>query len=342
MSSPPLAAVDPRQYTVTRGLHSQFATATYRSGRAALRTFSVFEYIPMNVCVIFNPSAKGDKARHFRAHLDDLKRSASLFATSGPGDATRLVTQALADGFQTIVAAGGDGTVNEVADGFAKAGAAAFRARMAVVPLGTMNVFARELGLPLKSAAAWQVVLNGKERLVDLPQARFTVAGQARSRAFAQMAGAGLDARAIEGVNWKWKKRTGPLAYVMSSVKAVCTRQSRIRVAGGGRSAEGELVLFGNGRLYGGNLVLFPDARLDDQLLDAAVFPKMNWFTLLRCGVSLLARRRLPEAVITRLRAPELILSSTERTPFELDGELVGILPATLSFLPQPLRVLVP
>jgi len=79
-----------------------------------------------------------------------------------------------------------------------------------------------------------------------------------------------------------------------------------------------------------------------DRLLEAAGFPKMNWFIFLRCGLSLLARRRLPEGAVTRVRAGELRLGSPDRTPFELDGELVGVLPATIRFRPRSLRVVVP
>jgi diacylglycerol kinase (ATP) len=296
----------------------------------------------VRICVIFNPVAKGDKARHFRAQLGELGRSAELRATSGPADGTRLAAQAIAEGFDTIVAAGGDGTLNEVIGGFAEAGEAAGAARLAVVPLGTVNVFARELRIPLNTEGAWRVVSEGRERTIDLPVAEFTRAGKKCVRAFAQLAGAGLDALAVERVSWKWKKLVGKFAYVLSGLNAMCAHHRQISVEVDGVRAAGELVLLGNGRLYGGNFELFPGAKLDDGLLDVTIFPRVTWLALIRGGSSLLARGRLPKNAARHLRAPAITLTSTEPVPFELDGELVGELPMTARCGGRKLRVLVP
>ena len=104
----------------------------------------------MRACVIFNPVARGDKARHFRAHLDAVGHAATLLQTSGPGDATRLAAQAVREGFDTIVAAGGDGTLNEVVNGMASEPRGLDGARLGLLPLGTVNVFARELEIPAR------------------------------------------------------------------------------------------------------------------------------------------------------------------------------------------------
>jgi diacylglycerol kinase (ATP) len=116
----------------------------------------------------------------------------------------------------------------------------------------------------------------------------------------------------------------------------------RITASTGQTSVAGELVLLGNGRLYGGNYVLFPQASLSDGLLDATVFPRARWGTLLRSGLSLLCRKRLPTGVAQTVRASALTLTSDASVPFELDGELIGHLPVTLGLLPGALRVAVP
>jgi len=210
------------------------------------------------------------------------------------------------------------------------------------LPLGTVNVFARELAIPVKLDAAWAAIRRGRETRIDLPCVEYRANGTPQRRYFAQLAGAGLDARAIELVHWQLKKKIGPLAYVVAGLKALLGAQSRITVAGGGRSAVGELVLIGNGLLYGGQFRLFSKADLRDGLLDVCVFPRANWLTLARCGPSLLLRGTLPASAVEVFQAESFTLASPSPTPLEADGELIGHLPATFSLQRSRLRVIVP
>jgi YegS/Rv2252/BmrU family lipid kinase len=296
----------------------------------------------VRTCVIFNPTARGDKARRFRRHLDDIGRESTLKQTSAIGDARRLAADAVREGFEIVVAAGGDGTLNEVLNGFGDVPDGFDRARLGVLPLGTVNVFARELAIPAKLDAAWAAIRQGRETRIDLPGVEYQANGTPQRRCFAQLAGAGLDARAIELVQWQLKKKIGPLAYVVAGLKAVAGAQSKITAAGGSRSATGELVLIGNGRLYGGQYRVFPQADLRDGLLDVCVFPRVNWLTLLRCGPTLLLRGTLPPSVPQVFQAESLTLSSPSHTPLEADGELIGHLPAAFSLQRSRLRVIVP
>ncbi len=208
----------------------------------------------MRTCVIFNPAARGNKARRFRHHLNAIGAESTLKQTTAAGDARRLAAEAINEGFEVIVAAGGDGTLNEVLNGLGDAPDGFERARLGVLPLGTVNVFARELAIPTKLDAAWVAIRQGRETRIDLPRVEYRANGTPQRRYFAQLAGAGLDARAIELVQWRLKKKIGPLAYVVAGLQALLGAQSRISVAGGGHSATGELVLIGNGLLYGGQL----------------------------------------------------------------------------------------
>jgi diacylglycerol kinase (ATP) len=293
----------------------------------------------VRTCVIFNPSAKGDKARHFRRHLDEFASRCTFKLTAGPNDARRLATEAVEEGAQIVVAAGGDGTINEVLNGIGDAKDGFERACLGVLPLGTVNVFARELALPMKMDAAWQTVLAGRETRVDLPSIELN---GGIPRYFVQLAGAGLDARAVELVDWSLKKKVGPLAYVYAGLKALMRSPSTITINAGNRTLTGQLVLIGNGRLYGGDYQLFPEADLSDGLLEVCVFPKANWYTLLRCGPELLLRHRIPASQVQVLRADSVILQSSDDTPVEVDGELAGRLPATFRVRPLALRVIVP
>lgn len=296
----------------------------------------------MRICVIFNPSARGDKARRFRALLHQISARADLQETRAKGEAQRLAAAAVQSGFDTLVAAGGDGTVHEVLNGMAEAPDGLTRTRLGVLPLGTVNVWARERQLPVASEAAWSVILQNHEIRQDLPWVEWdTTAGRVR-RYFVQLAGTGLDARAINLVSWRLKQRIGSLAYIVAGLKALTHPAPLITVSGGPAPVEGRLVLLGNGRFYGGGFTIFPEANPHDGLLNARVFPRTDWVTLVRSGPTLLARKRLPAGVGRSEVAASFTLTAKGQVPFELDGETAGELPATFGLIPSALRVLAP
>ena len=296
----------------------------------------------MRACVIFNPAARGEKSRQFRARLDTLAAECACKKTAAAGDARRLATEAIAEGYELVIAAGGDGTLNEVLNGIGDAPDGFERVRLGLLPLGTVNVFARELKLPLQLDAAWETIRRGRETRVDLAYAEFTANGKPERRYFAQLAGAGLDARAIELVSWPLKKKIGPLAYVVAGLKALSEKRSTITASNRQHHLTGELILIGNGRLYGGDYEILEGADLRDGCLHVCAFPRVGWWTLLRCAVPLLLWGRLPEGAVRRFRGTEFTLTSETPTAFELDGELVGRLPASFAIKPQALRVRTP
>ena len=196
--------------------------------------------------------------------------------------------------------------------------------------------------MPAKIPEAWEILRIGRETRIDLPRVDFSADGKPARRYFVQLAGAGLDARAIERVSWKLKKKTGPLAYVVAGFQALAERQPKITVRANGSAAPGELVLIGNGKLYGGQFEIFPEAEYTNGLLEVCVFPRLNLWTLLRFAPGFLLRNRLPENSVSRLRAEKFELTSEPTAAFELDGEWVGHLPATFSLETKKLRVIVP
>ena len=204
----------------------------------------------MQTCVIFNPSARGEKAEAVYSRLHKLFPNFTWRRTSEAGHARTLAADAVRAGHQTIIAAGGDGTVNEVVNGMGDVPDGFACAHLGVLPLGTVNVFARELGFPRGLAEAAAVLRQGKLKMIDIGCADYTVAGDARQRFFIQLAGAGLDSRAIELVSWQLKKKVGPIAYIIAGCRAMGERQPVI-VAHGDSAVSGELVLIGNGRFYG-------------------------------------------------------------------------------------------
>ena len=306
----------------------------------------------VRACVIFNPAARGEKARDFRDHLARLSSEVTLKPTYAAGSGRPLAAEAVREGFDTLVAAGGDGTLNEVLNGIHDVPDGFSRARLGILPLGTINVFARELGIPLSFEPAWNVIRNGRETLIDVPEAEYTAQGQRARRLFAQLAGAGLDSRAIELVDWEQKKTIGPLAYVVAGFKALAEPKPSIIASATSAAAQGELILIGNGRYYGGHFNLFPKADLRDGLLDVTVFPRVNWETLLRSGWGWLTDQIHASAGCQTFQAATFTLAGVPRSEaagqsqplvsLQLDGDIVGHLPATFSVRPNLLRVLVP
>lgn len=296
----------------------------------------------MKTCVIFNPAARGEKAKRFRDHLAALSTRVTLKPTYAAGTGRPLAAEAVREGCETIVAAGGDGTLNEVLNGIGDEPEGFKRVRLGVLPLGTINVFARELSLPMAFDSAWKIIDQSRERLIDLPEAEFIKEGQPQRRYFAQLAGAGLDSRAIELVDWEQKKNIGPLAYVVAGFKALREQKSSIIASAAHVGTTGELVLIGNGRYYGGNFELFPKADLYDGLLDVTVFPKVNWKILFRSGWGWLTNQLHAAAGCHAFQADSFTLTSAGTTALELDGENVGHLPAKFSVRKQALRVLAP
>ena len=292
-------------------------------------------------CLIFNPSAQGGRASRFRSHPAIPGGQCVLLATSAPGDARRLAAQAVRDGFQTVIAAGGDGTANEVLNGIAEVPGGLRAVRLGILPLGTVNVFARELRLPLNTRRAWNVLALARERTIDVGRAEFTLDGLPQRRYFLQLAGAGLDSRAIELTEWSVKKKLGPLAYLLAGFKALSESRPLVTVRAG-QTLAGEWVAVGNGRFYGGPVPVFPHARLDDGLLDICVLPKTGFFLLVAALAGLAVGRMHQFCRARQLSAPALTLTSPARVLLQLDGENAGPLPATLSIEPRALRVIVP
>lgn len=296
----------------------------------------------MRIYVIFNPTARGHKAGKLSEILQSSIGGCHFQPTFYPGEARLLAATAVAEGFDSIVAAGGDGTVNEVLNGISDVPDGFLKTRMGVLPLGTINVFARELGISFDLAEAWKTILLGRETIIDVPRVEFIKEGKLISRYFAQLAGAGLDSQAVEMVDWEWKKRIGPLAYVAAGMKALGSQKSKITVSNKSVSMTGELVLIGNGRLYGGTFVLFPKADLRDGQLEVCVFPKVNWMILARATLGLATNSLHRLCGAEEIQADSFTLTADRKTFLQLDGENVGELPATFSIQPKLLRVLVP
>jgi YegS/Rv2252/BmrU family lipid kinase len=294
-------------------------------------TQRIFEEKMNDTVVILNPAANSDRARRERTRIEALAENCQVCTTSGRGEAETLARHAANEGFTKIVAAGGDGTINEVVNGLAGT-----ESMLGLLPMGTVNVFASELGLPSHDLeSCWRVIEEGHTRVVDLPNAN--------GKYFVQLAGVGLDAQAVKETSASLKHNFGPLSYLISAAQIAARQPPRLFIESDGREKmEGSFVLIGNGRRYGGPFPFFKQAMLDDGLLDVVAFKQLGYFEILRYlqEVFFSSDIRVPE--IEYFQTKRLRISSDDDVPVELDGELVGSCPVEFEIREKTLRVLAP
>ena len=284
-----------------------------------------------NTVVILNPAARGDRAGHWRSRVEKVVRGATLHATSRIGEAELLARKAAREGFKRIVAAGGDGTINEVVNGLAGTTAA-----LGLLPIGTVNVFATELGLPAGDLKqCWQIICDGRTRTIDLPSAN--------GKHFVQLAGIGLDAQAVKETSVAFKRSFGPLSYLVSAAQIASRPPPHLVVESkGGPTIEGSFVLVGNGRLYGGPFPFFKRALIDDGLLDVVVFKRIGYLDIIRYLQDVIFSSSISMPDLDYFQSKRLRVSSEEEVPVEVDGELIGNCPVEFRMRERSLRVLAP
>jgi diacylglycerol kinase (ATP) len=282
--------------------------------------------------LVFNPAARSRRGNRVMRFLMRHADRFAVYATTKPGEACALARRFSADGEPVVIAAGGDGTVNEVVCGLAGSSTA-----LGVLPVGTMNVFAREMGIPLDPLdRSLAVIERGYIREIDL----FEVNGHP----FVQMAGIGFDARVIEETSWESKMKLGPLAYLLATVKVMGERPPQMVIElPEGKFSEGVAVLAGNGSLYGGQFRFFRNADNTDSMLDILVYKESGYRVVLDSLRGLaLGGIDLLDSVECH-RAAHFTVRCDRDVPIEVDGEWLGRFPQAL-FRQRPghLRVLAP
>ncbi|MBA3883154.1 MAG: diacylglycerol kinase family lipid kinase [Chthoniobacterales bacterium] len=278
-----------------------------------------------------NPAARGERAQRLRASVEALVGDAVLRSTSRSGHAQTLAREAAAEGFERIVAAGGDGTVNEVVNGIAGSGAT-----LGLLPLGTMNVFAAEIGVPANDLTkCWEIIQRDETRLVDLPRAN--------GKHFVQLAGVGLDAQVVQETSYAFKRSFGPLSYIVSAAQIAARQPPQLRISSEHAvTEECSFVLVGNGRLYGGPFPFFKQAVIDDGLLDVLVFKRLNYLQMIRYLQDVIFSSQITSPEVEYFQTPALCVSSEEAVPVEIDGELIGHCPVEFTIKRHGLRVFAP
>mgnify|MGYP001024822842 CR=1 FL=1 len=298
----------------------------------------------MHATIIFNPTAGQTESpeQQMQAAADVWRErgwEVDLQPTSGPDDATRLARMAVEQQHEVVLAAGGDGTINEVINGMVGNGVVGSLTALGALPLGTTNVWIRELKLPLQPQAAAIALLDAQTRTIDL--------GCANGRYFLLMTGIGLDAAVTAQVQFTEKRRLGMLAFVLRGFRlALQFRGARLLLQLDGKTVKRRvlMVVIGNSQLYGGVVRITHRAQIDDGMLDVCVIKGDNVISALYHALSILAQRyvHLPNPDIEYYRARTIKVTAHPALPMQIDGENFGQTPGTFEVVPGALRTLMP
>ncbi len=284
-----------------------------------------------NAILLYNPAAGRSSLSPAR-----LRKLLQRLQQSGICCEPVIVPPAIGDSPQIdlrnkklLIVYGGDGTIHHAIQQ-----AVGRDVSLALLPAGTANVLARELGIPLDPEQALDVVLHGTPRRISL--------GRSGDRCFHLMAGIGLDACVISHLNRRLKRVIGESAYWTAGIQTLLRyRPCAFQVQVGQETLEATFAVVANARNYGGHLRITPDAGLDDPVLDVCLFTsrrKLRFLQYLR-GALWGDLRRYPDVIY---RKAQTVQVSGPDLPIQMDGEIVGRLPADFSIVTPGIQVLVP
>lgn len=282
--------------------------------------------------LIYNPGAGGrcgHKVKKAIAILEGLGASIQPLETTGPGSAIELAREAVAAGPRRLIVAGGDGTINEAINGMAGSGV-----ELAILPMGTANVLAIELGIPARLKEACRIAFSGQTGTIDL--------GLAGKRYFALMAGFGFDALVIKNINPILKKSIRRAAFPIAGVVTYLkTDLPLLTVKTPEGEVEGYFVVAANSRYYGGRFGLTPEASMSDGLLDICVLKKNSFAEMVNFWLQALKSGTLDreQAEYLRVSDVEITCPAGEHVPVQTDGDVIGELPMRVSVAPVALKI---
>jgi diacylglycerol kinase (ATP) len=302
--------------------------------------------------VVMNPASAGGRTlRRWPATLRALHAAGVLFTvhrTTAPGDATNAVRRALTGGFRTIVSVGGDGTLNEVVNGFFDADGAPIGedARLGLLPSGTGGDFRRAVGIPGDIRAAVRLIASGSVRHIDAGRIEF---GDGRRRFFVNIADCGMGGEVVARINRGGRARGGApgsvvfLGTSLATLLGYVARTAHIELDGTTLDRRVRSVVVANGTCFGGGMRVAPEAELDDGQFDVVVIGETGRLRALTGIPSLYRGRHLtrPEVEVYRARTVRVTCDGRPML-FDVEGEQVGTTPATLTCLPEALTLCAP
>ncbi|NPV52884.1 MAG: diacylglycerol kinase family lipid kinase [Firmicutes bacterium] len=294
----------------------------------------------MRIQVIVNPRAGRGRGRRaipvIKEKFKDAGVDFDIHVTRFAGDAVETARRAAAGNCDVVVAAGGDGTANEVVNGIVDTGA-----RFGVIPCGTGNDFAIGLGIPRNIARACDLILNGTSngevRRVDI--------GKVAGRYFIGSVGIGFDATVALEANRSIPLLRGPVVYAIALLKVLSTyrtRKMRIALDGNTIHVTPLLVAVTNAPTYGGGMRISPNAIMDDGLFDICVIGQMRSMEALYHFPKVFKGSHARLEKVTMLRGQDVTVDAEEAVPFHMDGEVMTGKHLHLEIFPSALGVICP
>jgi diacylglycerol kinase (ATP) len=292
---------------------------------------------PVFAVIIANPTS-GSYARHVAdlqetiEFLQNQGWNVALRLTEAAGDGRRLAREAVTQKAEMVIAAGGDGTISEVIQELAGT-----ETTLGVLPIGTVNNWARETGIPLENKGAREILAHGRTRRVDL--------GRVNGHYFLLMVGIGLDGEITQKVEKHPLKRLGVAGYLLASIWYGLRYQSFVASVISGERAEQFLALqivIGNTQLYGGAIKFTWRAKGDDGLLDICIVRKRDILGRMIAAMEFLLRRTERRQWISYERSETIQIQTPRPVGMQIDGDPIGYTPAHISVVPGALKVVVP
>jgi YegS/Rv2252/BmrU family lipid kinase len=266
-----------------------------------------------------------DKLRRNGCHVDSVISRNKGDTKSDPGE-----------DYETVIACGGDGTVNDVVNGIADR-ATSWSQKFGIIPLGTVNLFAKELGIPEDPLEACDLILDGNTREIDL--------GRAGEHYFTMMAGVGFDAEVVDGVPPEMKRFLGPASYPLTAIKTLVDYDPALLSIeiDGGPKRSGYLVIVSNAKSYGyDTLSVAPHADMSDGLLDVCIFKKKRAIDILRYTLGVFTRTHTDFDDVETVRAKKAKVVAERPVLVHTDCEVVGNTPMEFTILPKALKIITP
>ena len=263
--------------------------------------------------------------------------------TEAPGHARELARSAADRGYELVVSVGGDGTINEVVNGLYDAGNIA-DVMLGIIGTGTGHDYIRTIGIPWAYQEACQCLKSPKKFVVDVGVIEYFVDGQMVKRLFVNFAGLGFDAEIVKATTQKYKALNSTASYLTGLFTALLFYKNKeVTLIVDGEVSERKVctVLVSNGKYGGGGMLAAPDAELTDGLLDVLIIGDLSKPDLLWSLPRVYKGTHLTHPKVTMKRAKEIEIQSTEAVSLQVDGELLGELPARFYVLPAALNVAV-
>jgi len=298
--------------------------------------------------LIVNPAAaNGAVGKNWPRIRDFLQAEGASFdavLTEEPGHATRLARQALDDGYRTIVAVGGDGTLNEVINGLVVEGSVDPEVTLGIIPCGTGADFTRTAGIARDYTEACRHLLRSEPRPVDLGRITCLREGREVERYFINAAGLGFDGEVADLVNRSPKALGGTITYLACLfISLVTYRNKNVELSFDGQQVRGRLnsVIVCNGRYFGGGMFIAPGAAFDDGLFYVVILGNLNKLEVVMNVPRVYKGTHLTHPKVSHFSAKEVHVEAQERMFLQAEGELIGEAPATFQVIPRALKVLV-